>query len=791
MPRIVTRRERPAKSPRRASSIVLGTLLGLAILMAAGAGALAVFTPTSLVRDTLIDVVKRQTGRDLLVGGKVSVGFVPRFTATMHDVSLSSPAGMQGEPTVRLTALEASVGLWPFLKREIVIDRLVLRQPHFDLRIDGEGRRSWDFARRERRAEAGRPSVEFNPLLVPVGLVGKPQPVAAPDAVPALPSEVQDFIKHSSTGRAEATAELPGLLGAMRDLALSDVQVVGGSARFSDERTGRSEQIEHIELKLSLADLHAPLVSSGRLEWRGEAASFEGRLGSVFGLISAGSAPLKLKLNARLVESQFDGMLLTAGGTALDGRVSLASSAPRAFAAWAGTGLAEGAGLQAMSVSGQLRAGEAGGILDAATLVIDQTKATGTLALDLSAGRPQLKFALKIDRLDLTPYLTAMRLDSGPAEPGAGEAPAGSVKQRKSDAPPVGTGRIWLAASPSAPSDPPGAPGSIGDLIERATQPSDIAAARPATGPLQLAALAAAIDLDARLQVGRLTARELKFDRSQILAHLQGGVLRVNFEDVALYEGKGRGGVTLEPRGQGMALTLGITGDNLQAYPLLKDMLGYDRLSGRGRLTLSVTGSGNTGADLLQTLTGQAQIALTSGAIEGADLGALLKSVGRGDIAALGRRPSGKTEFSELAAGFSITSGIAETRDLRIASTVLTGTGAGAINLPRQQIELTVKAKLAPGEGVGGALAGIEVPVRLHGPLAAMKVTPQLNQLLGDSKVQAGVKELGKVLSTPEGAKQVGAALKKLLGPPQAGEPADQPAASPKDILNQLLKKKP
>ena len=171
------------------------------------------------------------------------------------------------------------------------------------------------------------------------------------------------------------------------------------------------------------------------------------------------------------------------------------------------------------------------------------------------------------------------------------------------------------------------------------------------------------------------------------------------------------------------------------------------------------------------------------------DLGQLLKSANQVDLAGLTKKPSGKTDFTELAASFTVVAGIATTKDLRLASALLTANGAGTIDMPQQQIDLAVKAKLASGEGAAGLLAGLEVPIRIHGPLGAAKVSPQLGNMLNDSKTQANI---GKVLSTPEGAKRASDAIKKLLGSPAPGGTGDQAgSANAKDILNQFLKKAP
>src|SRR5690606_20569344 len=110
--------------------------------------------------------------------------------------------------------------------------------------------------------------------------------------------------------------------------------------------------------------------------------------------------------------------------------------------------------------------------------------------------------------------------------------------------------------------------------------------------------------------------------------------------------------------------------------------------------------------------------------------------------------PTEKTDFSDFSATFTITKGVAESSDMRMASPLMRLTGAGRIMLPPRQMDLTVRPKLVAdltGQGGHTALDGIEIPVRIHGPFANPSYTPDLGEVLKDpGKAAETVKKIGQ-----------------------------------------------
>src|SRR5262245_25978574 len=142
-------RRAPAPRPRqgtRALRVAAYAGLGLGCVLIGAITFLIVAAPVELARDRLIEQVKAHTGRDLVVSGPTSLVVFPRLALSLADVALAAPPGMGGEPTLAVKTLEAEVSLAALLTGQAGLGRLILVRPKIELRVDAQGRRSWDFA---------------------------------------------------------------------------------------------------------------------------------------------------------------------------------------------------------------------------------------------------------------------------------------------------------------------------------------------------------------------------------------------------------------------------------------------------------------------------------------------------------------------------------------------------------------------------------------------------------------------------------------------------------------------
>ena len=746
------RREEPRRGGGKLR-LLSWVLLGLVASAAAGVAVLVFAAPVGLVRDELVRQVKAKTGRDLKIGGKTALTFYPRLSIAMTDVTLSPPPGMAGPPTVRMKSLEAEVQVWPLLQRQIEVSRLQLREPQFDLRIDAKGRPSWDFA-------AFEPAPRIRLAQAPSGGAGKFAPV-----------ELKEFMRQASPQSREAQGSR-GPLAALEGLSLADVRVIDGAVRYVDERSGFKDEVGGLNLELAMPSLASPLAAKGDLVWKAEKLAFDTRITTLKALTEARPTRLAFTLTGRPLALAYDGAITLGGIPDLDGRLSAKAGSLRQLVSWLGNALPEAKGFGAAALAGQLKTTDQAFTLADAELALDGATAKGTVTFEPRPTRPLIKANLQVSELDLNKYAFGAGVRT-PAVPGAA---AGQVP-----------------AAP-APAKPAAEPRSIDDLLKRgglapASGPKVHGFTRSAgwsEEPIDLTGFGVA-DVEARLGIGRLLYQELKVGPSRLTLGLKDKVLKASFDEVQLYEGRGRGLLTIDAAARGATIAANLTVESIAALPLLKDLAGFDWLAGRGKLVVAAAGQGLTQRQIVETTNGRVEVLFNDGAVIGYNVGQILRGLQQGKFTGFNRVATEQTDFSELAASFAITKGIAQNNDLRLASPLVRLTGAGTVNLPQRTIDYTMRPKLVAslsGQGGGLNLAGLEVPVKVVGPWDKPQIAPDIDGVLKnpDQAVQA-VKEIGRQLK----GRNVEEAVRGLLGGGQSGEGGQQ--VKPKELLNQLLKR--
>jgi AsmA protein len=478
----------------------------------------------------------------------------------------------------------------------------------------------------------------------------------------------------------------------LANLALDDVRIVDGTLRYSDERSGVRETIDQINVKVALKSLTSPLSAAGDLRWKSETVRFDGHVGSLKAVLDGVATKLAMKVDARPVTANFRGTLRMGETALVDGRLGARSASVAKLAAWFGTTLPNVKGLGLLTLDGQLKTTGSTVALNNATIVLDGATAKGKISVDTKGIRPFVRTTLQISELDLNKYMVAG---------GSAARPPAKLKDE---------------------SEKPAGP--LRGYTQRAGGWS--------TEPIDVSGLGA-LDLEGRLTLGRLLYEKIKVGRSEIAIVLRNRQLKINFEEVHLYEGKGRGVLVLDARQSIPRLVARLRVNGVSARPLLRDAAGFDGIAGDGQLTLSLTGQGRNQQQIVSALNGTADLAFFNGALVGINIPAIIRSAQRFEFDGWSQSPSQKTDFSELSAIFKIVQGIARNQDLKMTSPLLRITGEGMVSLPAKTLDYVVKPKLVAslaGQGGQQDLAGIVVPVRVHGAWANPNFTPDLSGFL-------------------------------------------------------------
>jgi AsmA protein len=531
--------------------------------------------------------------------------------------------------------------------------------------------------------------------------------------------------------------------GAIDRLRLENVAIRDGTLRYHDERRGAPKEVKAIDVTLSLADPDGPLLSKGSLAWNGEKVAFDGKVSPARALLLGERGRIALTLSSRLLESSYDGTLGLGQDTSLDGKARLKAASLKALAQWLDRDAAAGdagevevaAGLSLDK--GRLKFADITGSLGGSTLA-------GNLELETERPRPYLSGSLRASELDLGRLLLR-----------------GGASTRAADA----------KGSAGAEAGPAPAPAAAPTPSKRRWRET----------PIDLAILRLA-DADLSLVVDRLRYRELETGQSELGLSLKQSVAKLTLKETLLYGGRGRGVLSFDGSGAEPATGAELVLDNVSYRPLLQDALGLEWLSGRGKMTLSLSGKGESERKIIETLKGKAELAIGNGEFSGIDIGKILRAIEQAHFHRLEVAPQDKTPFSELAGTFLINNGVAETQDLRLVGPYMRVSGAGSSNLVARSADYQVRLKFAetaPSEGAVIKVSNLEIPVHVAGPWESLAFKPDLKGIATSEQASEAIRQIGKNLNSPE----VREAVKGLL----SGDPQQRPKA--KELLEKLLKK--
>ncbi len=664
-------------------------LLAVVVLAVVVLVAAPFFIPIETYKQEIAERTRDATGRELTIGGELSLSLLPRFELRAEDVAFANAPGAGEANMATLKELVLRLQVLPLLALDVKVDSFVLVEPVIHLEIDKKGRPNWQF-----------------------------------DDAPVAKAEAK---AETETGTAEGKdGKGPGLA----ELSLGDVRLENGLVTYRDARSGQAVEVSAINMTVSLPDLASPFAAEGSLVWNGEQVKLTAEGDNPRRLLAGEATPVQLAVESKAIDLSFAGRVTLAEAVSLDGKAALDVPSIRDLAAWTGNPIeAAGTGLGPLKIAGQVKGTGQKIAFTGAEIGLDDMTAKGGVTVDVGGAKPRLKGRLDVDLLDLNPYL--------PPPPEGKKA----KKAKKAE----------KAARETA------GPGDWSDE------------------PIDLSGLKAA-DVDFDLTVGGIRVQDVKVGRSALAVSLKDGLLVADLAELNLYDGKGKGRITVDGRGKVPAVKQSFTMAGISAEPLLTDAAQFDRLSGTGQLEIAVSTRGGSERAMVEALNGEGAVKFVDGAIKGVNLAAMVRNVKSAFVPG-GTGDTQKTDFAELSGTFRIDKGILRNNDLKLLNPLIRLAGAGTSDLPKRTVDYRVEPKVVgslKGQGAEDEAKGLMVPVTVKGPWHDLKYRPDLAGLIG------GVaKDPAKAL---EGAKET---LKGLTKPPEEGGGTAVP--DPKKALKKLF----
>lgn len=203
-------------------------LLGLGVLLVVLVAAVLIvpgFIDWNDYKQEARDLVREATGRDLVIGGDITLTVLPAPALSAQDVRLSNAPGASEPDLAALRELEVRIKFAPLLGGHVQVESVRLIEPRIVLERLADGRFNWEF-------ESERTS-------------------AATDPAPGAPDAPAD----------DGTAGL--------GVSLDSFEIVDGSVVYRDQTTGTEEKLTGIDAEIKAASLQGPFEIAGTLTARG------------------------------------------------------------------------------------------------------------------------------------------------------------------------------------------------------------------------------------------------------------------------------------------------------------------------------------------------------------------------------------------------------------------------------------------------------------------------------------------------------------------------------------------
>jgi AsmA protein len=637
-------------------------IIGLVAVVVLVIGAVLVIpfvVPVETVKSELLAQVKEATGREARIDGDFKIAILPRVEFVAGKVSFANAKGSKTKNMVSVDRLNVQVALFPLLGGKVEIDAFVLEKPVISLEIDKNGKPNWEF-------DSGK------------------KPAAKASAAKT---------EKNSGGSGGA-----GISG----LQLGDVRLVDGQVSYSDARTGKTERLDKINLKIALPSLDSPMKADGSLIWNKEKIDLSFGLSNPNGFLSGKKTGIETKIAAAPVTLSFKGSAATGSKLKAGGALDLDVPSIRKLTAWVGAPLtAPGSGYGPLKITGDVDVDGAKYAFRKAKLSVDKISGSGEVAFDGGRSKPLVTANLSLGMLDLNPYLP----------PEATAAEKGTTKPAAGGAKPAPAAAGW----------------------------SD--------DPIDLSGLKA-VDATLDLSVAGILIRKIKIGQSDLGVTLKNGVLVTDLKKMALYQGTGKAKLTADGAGSIPRIAIDFDLANFQANPFLKDAADFERLEGAANADLKATTQGRSQRELVGALNGAGKVTFLNGAIRGINIAAMIRNVASAFLDSSAKETQ-KTDFAELGGTYVIKQGILTNSDLSLKSPLLRLSGKGTVDLPQQTVNYRIEPKIVAstkGQGGSGSASGISVPVIVSGPWANLSYKPDLAGALGGL-----AKDPGKALESLKG----------------------------------------
>jgi AsmA protein len=550
--------------------------LGLALAAVVVASAVAMVAMSQLmstdsVRQQVMNDIRAVTGLDPVLRGSATVSLFPSGSVSFADVLLGDTA----QPALTAERLTAHLRFFPLFIGRVEIADVSLERPTIAVDLAADGRSNWS------------------------GLIA------------AL-----------ARGRNPATRRVS---------AFSEIRIDHGTVVVREATHKIAETLDNVEFSLAWPSISKSFGATGHFVWHDEPVDASLTLSDFSAALAGNRTGLKIRLAGAPMKAAFDGAISSQPTLKIEGTLAADAASLRNALIWTGQQPLPGGGFGRFALKAQTSVTAGTISLSGVNAELDGNTAEGVLTF-ATEGRQTLQGTLAVDTLNLTPYLSTIRLLT--------------ANQHDWD-----TNRIGLEGL-------------------------------------------SGIDLDLRLSAANVVMANAKIGRTAVAANLRGGQLVVTVGEAVAYGGVITGSLSLANSDSAVDVKSQLQFVDVDLESCLSQLFGLKKLEGKGNISLAIDGTGDSVLGVTRTLNGTASLIGEKGALVGLNVEQLLRRLERRPLSGSGDFRNGRTPYDKITVGLKIVQGTVTVEDVKIEGSAVRLALAGSASIPARDLDLKGTASL-------------------------------------------------------------------------------------------------
>ena len=127
-----------------AKKIIIWGIVSVIVVVILGAVAVAIFLPKEKIKEIALEKISSALHREVTIDD-ISVSYLGGLGVQLNGIKISNPEGFDWSQFLEAKGLDIKLQLWPLLRKNIQVDRLILIEPKIALLKTRKGQINYIF----------------------------------------------------------------------------------------------------------------------------------------------------------------------------------------------------------------------------------------------------------------------------------------------------------------------------------------------------------------------------------------------------------------------------------------------------------------------------------------------------------------------------------------------------------------------------------------------------------------------------------------------------------------------